>query len=223
MLDQLAQLPQSVFRRRMLQSVITRDLMNMAATQSLLDACWSLNEGGTPLNTFQRVLLMTDGTVTDILEAHVAESICVVRLTQSFGCDDPEMAPECELLKNERVLHRTVLLQGTSSGTNFLHGESIIVPDRLPAPVLEGLLTTDKPIGRLLAENRVETFREIVGLGFEPACEYGNYFGVDPESQLVFRTYRIYVRQRAVMRITEKFPISWFGDGIDLGVPGIDP
>jgi chorismate-pyruvate lyase len=89
----------------------------------------------------------------------------------------------------------------------------VIAPDRLPPAVLEGLVETGRPIGKLLASSRIETFREIVGIGFEPAGECADHFGVDPASNLVFRTYRIHVQQRPVMRITEKFPTSWFALG----------
>jgi len=190
-------------------------VVQVDAKQSLLDVFWSLNNGGTPLGTFQRVLLMTDGTVTDVLEAYTAEAIRVIKLDQEFGRTGSE-SPQLDLDDGERVLHRSVLLQGAMSGTNYLHGHSVITTDRLPPEVLEGLLTSGQPIGRLLAKNRVETFREIVGVGFEPAAECAEWFGVAPTSNLVFRTYRIHVRRRPVMRITEKFPVTWFAASVDI-------
>lgn len=184
----------------------------MIARDTLLDLFWSLSDGDTPLNAFQRVLLMTDGTVTDVVEVYTGEAIRVVKLAQFFGGNDPEN-PQLSAEGGETLLHRTVLLQGAKSGTNYIHAHSVIAPDRLPPEVLEGLVETGRPIGKLLASSRIETFREIVGLGFEPAGDCADYFGVDPASNLVFRTYRIHVQQRPVMRITEKFPTSWFGLG----------
>jgi chorismate-pyruvate lyase len=64
----------------------------------------------------------------------------------------------------------------------------------------------------------VETYREIVAVGFEPAGTCADYFGVDPASKLVFRTYRIIVERRPVVRITEKFPVTWFS----LSSPALD-
>lgn len=192
--------------------------MRAAATQvaggpRLLDRFLSPDGAGEPLSVFQRVLLTTDGTVTDVLEAYVGEAIRVVKLAQSFGgvaTDRSDMARH-----NEGVLRRTVLLQGAITGTNFIYGDSVVIPKRLPAAVLEGLLATGKPIGKLLAENRVETFREIVDLGFEPAAGCAGHFGVTTDSLLVFRTYRIHVGRRPVMRITEKFPLTWFRTSLD--------
>lgn len=150
----------------------------MATSQSLRDVLWSLDQESTPLSAFQRVLLMTDGTVTDVLEAYVGEGICIVGPAQSFSLESSEDLG-MGLLRNDRVLHRTVLLQGSVSGTNFIHGDSVIIPDRLPDSVLESLLTTAEPIGRLLTENRVETFREIVGVRFGAAADCARLFGVE--------------------------------------------
>ena len=189
---------------------LVRGTVAVAPGPRLLERFFSLGGAGQPLNVFQRVLLTTDGTVTDVLEAYVSEAIRVVKLAQGFTCCLTE--PSDMALGNERVLRRTVLLQGTISGTNFIHCDSVVIAERLPAPVLAGLLTTGKPIGKLLAENRVETFREIVDLGFEPAAGCASHFGVATETPLVFRTYRIHHGQRPVMCITEKFPMAWFED-----------
>jgi chorismate-pyruvate lyase len=181
----------------------------MAINQSLWGVVRSLNGGREHLSAFQRVLLTTDGTVTHVLEAFADEAICVVKLAPSFE-HQASTGHGMELLANERVMHRSVLLQGAISRTNFLRADSLIVQDRLPTAVLQGLLTTDEPIGRLLVKHRVESFREIEGVRFEPAAECAEYFGVDPGDPFVFRTYQIYIRQRPVIRITEGFPTAWF-------------
>ncbi|MDQ6614991.1 MAG: chorismate pyruvate-lyase family protein [Actinomycetota bacterium] len=186
----------------------------MDATQSLLDVFSSL-QNGTALSIFQRILLITDGTVTDVVEAYGGEAIQVVKLAQSFGQADP-LKPPLDLFDAERVLRRTVLLQGTISGTNYIHADSVIAPDRLPSEVLDGLLMTGRPLGRLLAQQRIETFRDIVGVGFEPAGDCASFFGVDPTSNLVFRTYRIHLNGQPVVRITEKFPTTWFTSPLEL-------
>lgn len=181
----------------------------MDAKNSLLDILGTANNGQTSLNMLQRVLLITDGTVTDVLEAYANERIRVVKLAQEFGTVDAER-PELDIPTPERVLRRTVLLQGALTGTNFLHAHSVFTPDHLHPEIVDGLLVSDKPLGRLLAQYRVETFREIVAVGFEPAGTCADHFGVDPASKLVFRTYRILVDGRPVVRITEKFPVTWF-------------
>ena len=164
----------------------------------------------TPLTRFQRVLLSTDGTVTNILEAYADEPMEVHKLLQVFDrADDGDALLH---LSDDRVLRRRVLLRGRRSRRNFLYAEAVVALDRVDPGIVDGLFGTDKPVGVLLAEARMETFREILQLGREPAGELGAHFGVDPTAELIFRTYRILANRRPIVLITEKFPADFFRD-----------
>lgn len=163
------------------------------------------------LSAFQRILLATDGTVTDILEMYSGESMRVIKLDQELvPLDEPIDAMELKV--NDRVLTRKILLQGKISLFHFLYAESIIVPDRLEERVRDGLLHSNKPIGTLIVEDRLETFREIVDCGTEAAGPLAHHFGVEETAMMICRTYRIFAGRRPIMLITEKFPESHFAD-----------
>ena len=101
----------------------------MDSKQSLLDLFTTVNTAETPLSTFQRVLLMTDGTVTDVLEAYANEPVKVVKLAQWLDGVDPER-PELERPATDRVLRRSVLLQDRkSTRLNSSH----VVTSRMPS------------------------------------------------------------------------------------------
>lgn len=162
-----------------------------------------------PLSVIQRILLTTDGTVTSVLQAYAGEPVATVRLSQSVlesASDFPELGPG----PIEGVMERSVILRGSRSGTNLLYAESLIVPDRLHPRVLDGLLFTDEPIGRLLATNRIETFREFVSWSPEPAGRCAHHFGIPSEETLLSRSYRILSERQPIMFITEKFPATSF-------------
>lgn len=162
---------------------------------------------------FQRVLLGTDGTVTHILEAYAGEPIEVLKLRQDFdtaGVDGGLL----DLPADGRVLRRRVVLRGRRSKRHLLYAEAVVVPDRVAPTVLDGLVRTEAPIGTLLAENRTETFREILRVDKEPAGASGRHLGVDAATPVIFRTYRIVAQARPIMMITEKFPTDSF-----LGLP----
>lgn len=165
--------------------------------------------GAAALTRFQRMLVGTDGTVTHILEAYADEPIEVVKLVQVFDTSN-DAGAHLHLSRDNRVLRRQVLLRGRRTGQHLLYAEAIIVPERVDPAVLDALVGTDKPIGVLLAENRTETFREILAVDREPAGSCARYFGIEPDAQLIFRTYRIVARQQPVMLITEKFPANFF-------------
>jgi chorismate-pyruvate lyase len=73
-----------------------------------------------------------------------------------------------------------------------------------------GLLESHKPIGFLMQEHRLETFREIVGCGRELADGLGPYFNVTETDGMIWRTYRVISGRQPIMLITEKFPDTHF-------------
>lgn len=162
-----------------------------------------------PMSVLQRVLLTTNGTVTDFLEAYAGEPMVVVKWSQSFEPPTPETRLDGA---DQRLLERTITLRGARSGTTFLHADSHIAADRVPSGLLDSLLETGRPLGRLLNEHRVESFRQIIATGVMPADALGTCFGVAADSELLFRTYLIHVGGRPLMRITERFPVTWFSE-----------
>lgn len=161
------------------------------------------------LNGFQQVLVRTTGTVTTLLEAFAGEPIRVAKLDQGYVEWDGHDS-RLDLDPGRPVLRRTVLLRGLESGRNFLFADSLMVPERLAQPVLDGLLGTDTPVGTLLLESRVETFREVLAVGRERAGFCAVHFEIEPDAEMIWRTYRVCARQRAIMLITEKFPAGAF-------------
>ncbi|MDP9387917.1 MAG: chorismate pyruvate-lyase family protein [Actinomycetota bacterium] len=166
------------------------------------------------LTRFQRILLGTDGTVTHILEAYADESIEAVKLAQDLDTARSDGAV-LEVPSDAAVLRRRVVLRGVESGRNLLYAEAVVVTDRVNLDFLNGLLQTDQPIGRLLAEHRSETFREILLVDREPAGSCAAHLGIDSTAEVIFRTYRIVARGKPIMVITEKFPADSF-----RGLPG---
>lgn len=162
-----------------------------------------------PLTRFQRILVGTDGTVTHILEAYADEPVEVVKLLQVF---DTAKGGDAHLgvSGQDEVLRRGVVLRGRRTKRNLLYAEVVVVVARAEPALLDGLVTTDKPIGILLRENRTETFREILVVDREPAGPCGAHLGVAPDAELISRTYRIVARQQPVVLVTEKFPADCF-------------
>ncbi|BAC88885.1 chorismate--pyruvate lyase family protein [Gloeobacter violaceus] len=146
------------------------------------------------LSPVQRLLMVTDGTVTELLAAYFLEPIAVRKLGPLVMRD-----------LGERVYEREVLLTGRISGQAYVHAQSTILIDRLTADLREGLLATDKGIGELLREELTETYRELSGYWHEAAGGRAAYFGTDPEAPLLGRSYVVRCNQIPTMRITERF------------------
>lgn len=163
------------------------------------------------LSTFQRIMLTTDGTLTEIMEAYLLEKIQVTNLSQKFITLEEGINP-LNLRKGSNVIERKILLQGKVSRINFVYAESIIVPGRFDKKFQEDLEKSKKPIGQLWLEHKIETFREIIASGKEPANELADYFHISKNQVVLFRSYRVFVNKKPSIMITEKFPESFFLD-----------
>lgn len=161
------------------------------------------------LSTFQRILLTTNGTVTDMLEAYLFEQIRVVKLSEQLVALDGDL-PSMNLKAGTEVIARKILLQGKISRKNVIYAESIIVPEKLEENFRKALLETGVPIGKIWFEHKVETFKEILDSKKEFAGDLSGYFNIDPSDEMLSRTYRVVSDRQPVMTITEKFPESYF-------------
>ena len=114
------------------------------------------------LSNFQQILLITDGTVTELLEYYLGESIKVKklyeRLESDIKCLSRSHIPYID--QNDfPVLERKVLLQGDSTLRNWLYAETSILIDRLPLEFRDDLMISNKPIGKLWSKYRFETYK----------------------------------------------------------------
>lgn len=151
----------------------------------------------TTLTPLLRAFVVTDGTVTEFLEAYFLETIEIRKLTT---------LPQITLDRYERE----VLLVGKASKRTYVHAYSTIWLERLTKDLRSGLLDTDRGIGRLLREYRIETYRQLLNYWSEPAGQLAGSFALREEDQLLGRTYDVYCQGLAMMRITERFPVALF-------------
>lgn len=156
------------------------------------------------LPAFLRVLLITDGTVTNILEAFFWQSIQVENLGQrQIFLREPVALLDAE--SGDGVLEREVRLIGVHSNTPYVFARSLIRLEVLPEALRESLLQGKIGIGELLRNSNLETYRELIEIGErqDPVAEQ-SLGKVD--LPLIYRLYRISLDHQPAMLIAEYFP-----------------
>ncbi|MCI5167249.1 MAG: chorismate lyase [Candidatus Electrothrix sp. GM3_4] len=162
------------------------------------------------LSMTQKMLMITDGTLTELLEAYWNEKIHIAKLSEEV-IHDARNIQLLDVKQGENVLERKILLQGTVSKRNWLYAESLIMPGRLETQFREDLIESRIPIGKLWKKYRTETFKEMINYFREPADCLADYFAeINAEDTLLCRTYRIFTNGKPVMKITEKFPENYY-------------
>jgi chorismate-pyruvate lyase len=155
------------------------------------------------LSLLQKVLLTTDGTVTQLLEIYTGEKMRVEKLDHALVTDAPALLA---VSAAEPVLSRRILLRGATRP--YMYAHSWLVPSRMPQGMQETILRTDTPIGQLWKASRLETFREIVDFRCEHDREVAALFGLD--TAMLSRTYVIHAGRLPMGLIVEKFPTTYF-------------
>ncbi|MGH9719395.1 MAG: chorismate--pyruvate lyase family protein [Bryobacteraceae bacterium] len=163
------------------------------------------------LGLLQRIFLVNDGTLTDTVEAAVLEPI---RLTKLSGAISPAAAPAAalDLEAGETVMDRAILLSGETTGRNYVYAQSQLALDRLPAGFRRELLDSNKPMGRLWSEYRLETWKELLSVTRGPAPGLAAHFPGGEHEDMLRRQYRVVSGGRPLMIITEWFPARYRSD-----------
>ena len=164
------------------------------------------------LEPLQRVLLVTDGTLTEILEAAFLERIQLVKVLQQVVSSH-----EClEWEDNEPVIERGVLLRGERSRRNYVYAKSLIAIDRLQPAFRQDLLEANIPLGRLWLEHKLETYKEIIDVRSQSVGKLSCYFECLDAAVLLIRSYRVFCARQLTMIITEHFPVGMGWSEVDL-------
>jgi chorismate-pyruvate lyase len=159
------------------------------------------------LTLFERILLATDGTVTDLIALYAGEPIRVLKLEQAI-CEETAAPRELDCATPSSLLLRKILLSGAAR--NFLYAESHFVLDRLPESIREAMLLTERPVGLLWKEARLETFREVIEQSIGARAAIAPHFGVPSHTEFVSRTYLVHHAGRPLGMITEAWPLHSF-------------
>ena len=162
------------------------------------------------LTPFQRGLLVTDGTVTRFVEAYTLAPVEVALLQQAKQTLPTEHT-WLQLPAGAEVISRQVVLQThsqeESSPTIHTYADSLIVLQRLPTSILNGLKSDKQGLGGLLQCSGLETRRELLWCGIEVLTDLPSAIAHLEGEKFISRTYRVFANQKPLMLINEKFPL----------------
>jgi chorismate-pyruvate lyase len=100
------------------------------------------------LNLVQRILVTTDGTLTETLAAMFLEPIELVKLEVTIT-QTPHPVPPLELAGGANVMQRRIVLRGSRSGTPYVYAEVVIATDQFtPLGDIQGPSARSATAGR---------------------------------------------------------------------------
>jgi len=163
------------------------------------------------LSPVQKILLGTDGSVTQLLEAITGKPIVITTRIQKIISADPEIAQKLEILVGSHVNHRVVEIKNNDSGEVLIYAISYTPIDRLPQEFRNDLIRADIPIGKIITQHKIEVRREILTVDARPALgEAAEIFKMFRNEPLLFREYQIIHGGLPLIVIQEQFPFHKF-------------
>ena len=163
------------------------------------------------LTPFQRALLVIDGTVTQFIEAYTFSPVEIVLLhqeTQTLSTDHVWLDAE----KGTEIVARDVMLQtghkGDQQPTLHAYANSIIVLNRIPQTIREGLTLKGQGLGQLLQRSGLESRRDLLWWGLKRPKDLPEAFLHLEEKPFLSRTYRVVANGQPIMLINEQSPLD---------------
>lgn len=162
------------------------------------------------LRMVQRIMLATDGTLTDTVEAIFNEPVRLNKLSVEWKTNE-EPLPWLSLAAGAEIMDRRVVIAGLPSGRAYVYAESTLALARLPQDFRAELEVSNEPLGRLWSRYRLETWKELMHVSLLTQPAISAYFQPDDSPQLVSRTYRLFCGGQPAMLINEYFPAIYGG------------
>ena len=174
----------------------------------------SSNVDNDNLSHLQKILLMTDGTVTELLEHLAGEPVVVEKVYQELENNaDNIPASHRDSVSQGMMpcLIRKIILKGRDTNKNYIYAESTILVDSLPEIFRAELIDSQTPIGKLWSKHKLETYKtDFVAERENASKEVSGCLSIPIDSELLSRTYSVYSSGMKSMIITEKFSSSLF-------------
>jgi beta-ribofuranosylaminobenzene 5'-phosphate synthase len=171
------------------------------------------------LSKAQRLLLKTDGSVTTLLEVLTGKPVVVTTLLQQVVKADTDRAVDLDITEGDNINYRVVVLKNEDDDRPLIYAESYTPIARLQKEFRHDLMKADVPIGRILAQRKIESRREIRRIETTLNEELCDLFNVPRDIPLLSRTYDIISNGMVLIRITETFPSTNFSKKIVMDIP----
>jgi beta-ribofuranosylaminobenzene 5'-phosphate synthase len=162
------------------------------------------------LSKAQRLLLMTDGSVTTLLEVLTGKPVVVTTLLQQVVKADTDKAADLDVAEGDNINYRVVVLKNEDDDRPLIYAESYTPVARLQKEFRHDLMKADIPIGRIMAQRKIESRREIRHIATTLNEELSDLFHVAHDIPMLSRTYDIISHCMVLIRITETFPSTNF-------------
>ncbi|VUT24697.1 MAG: Beta-ribofuranosylaminobenzene 5'-phosphate synthase [Candidatus Methanolliviera sp. GoM_oil] len=163
------------------------------------------------LSAQQKLLLTTDGSITNTLEILIGGEVGIETLHQKIVEADEKIAEKLGVANEDEINERIVRIYNKKNNKPLIYAISYAPLRRADKDFSEDLFSADIPIGKIMEKYKIESRREIKDIDYTRANEeLSKIFGVFEEEILLRRNYSIIRKGEILIDIYEIFPYSSF-------------
>lgn len=158
-----------------------------------------------------RMLLLSDGSLTRLLNAFLLSPVTLNRLRQEEVALGREMAEYIEADAGQKVIDRDVWLMNNND--KIVYANSVLPTSLMRDDIYNGITRGDTPIGILLSDQSILTMRDRLQIARIKASEVSRELGVPEDSELLARRHRLSIEGGFKGAILEVFSPRLFNIG----------
>jgi len=163
------------------------------------------------LSSLQKLLLTTDGSITNTLEVLTGNEVKIETIYQAIGRADEYLAERLNISKGDEINERIVRICNSINDKTLIYAKSYAPLKRANDPFSNDLFKADIPIGKILERYKIESRREIKDINFLHADKkISQVFGIFEKEILLWRNYSIIKDGEILIDIYEMFPYNSF-------------
>lgn len=184
---------------------------------SVLELIQQIEQESGQLTNPERALLITDGSVTRLLEVFCNAPVGVRTIQQNILSAPDMIADFLEISPGDDVNFREVDLYNKNNDRVLIHAISYAPLKNLPAGAITRLMKEDEPIGMIMRDDKMESRREILSIQKISLPSDDQILNKKIKFQLS-RSYRIIHNSRPIFYIEEQIPFPLFTEDTTIKV-----
>jgi chorismate-pyruvate lyase len=165
------------------------------------------------LNKFGELILYTTSSMTRLIEILYNVELRAKLIQQQPMVDCPPLLRRYLQPSYSSPILRQICLTDTDTAQPYYYAETLFQKDHFHSKtVIHQLYHSDTPIGKIIDQYRLETYREILEYGRLQDKQIAHHLGVHADEWLLYKVSRMYHQSKDLFLICEYFPNEQLSD-----------
>jgi chorismate-pyruvate lyase len=166
-----------------------------------------MNMNRSHLNKLGKLIIQTTASITKLIEIFFDVQLKVQLINQQEMVECPQYLKKHYKTGTDKPILRAICLIDSNQHP-FIYAETLFYKEHISHDIINDLYDTDTPIGKIIEQNRLEYYREILDYGFIQDAKIAKYLGLNHDDWMIYKVCNTIHREKDLFLICEYFPID---------------